>query len=180
METELGTMTPSETEFLSEKETVSIVPNFTLGKLYLISGDVGPFTPSIPVTVPLWLAISLKQWHKCRIVPPPWFDVETCENIKQEELGSEFFTAMPSGHYMEVAQLLYTHALSDIPHADEIRTLIKDIWDIRAAKLRNSIDMFMRSDETYARLNHLTVMEINTVRGILTKSLDRLHQLQKS
>jgi len=30
-------------EFLAERETVQIVPNFSNGKLYLIGGDVGPF-----------------------------------------------------------------------------------------------------------------------------------------
>lgn len=32
-----------EIEFLAEKSPVTIVPNFTHDKLYLISGDVGPF-----------------------------------------------------------------------------------------------------------------------------------------
>lgn len=38
-------------------------------------GDLGPFSPGLPVVVPLWLAINLKQRQKCRLIPPEWMDV---------------------------------------------------------------------------------------------------------
>jgi hypothetical protein len=44
-------------------------------------------------------------------------------------------------------------ATEDIPRADEIRTLIKDIWDLRMAKLRSSIDAFLKSDSTHAKVS---------------------------
>lgn len=107
-------MDPAEVEFLAEKETVKIIPNFSLDKVYLIGvrrpsrsfcgsswlcegaataakpptgsdpcccslccvqGDLGPFNPGLPVDVPVWLALNLKQRQKCRIVPPEWMDV---------------------------------------------------------------------------------------------------------
>lgn len=43
-------------------------------------------------------------------------------------------------------------ATDDIPHADEIRTLVKDIWDLRIAKLRSSIDTFVKSEATHAKV----------------------------
>lgn len=36
--------------------------------------------------------------------------------------------------------------------ADEIRTLVKDIWDVRMAKLRSSIDVFLKSEATHAKV----------------------------
>jgi len=36
-----------------------------------------------------------------------------------------FFTKMPSEHYMVEAHLLLGVAAEDIPHADEIRTILK-------------------------------------------------------
>ncbi|XP_048258508.1 DNA replication complex GINS protein PSF2-like [Haliotis rufescens] len=102
----LLSMDPSEVEFLAEKELVTIVPNFAQDKIYLISGDVGPFVPSIPLQVPLWMAVNLKQRQKCRILPPEWMDIEKLEEKKQEEIDSKFFTAMPSRFYIEVTQLL--------------------------------------------------------------------------
>ena len=47
-------------------------------------------------------------------------------------------------------------AAENIPRADLIRTLIKDIWDLRTAKLRSSIDTFIRSDTTHAKVNEAT------------------------
>lgn len=42
---------------------------------FLLQGDLGPFNPGLPVEVPVWLAINLKQRQKCRLVPPEWMDV---------------------------------------------------------------------------------------------------------
>ncbi|ESO82760.1 hypothetical protein LOTGIDRAFT_184530 [Lottia gigantea] len=173
-------MDPSEVEFLAEKDLVTVVPNFAQDKIYLISGDIGPFSPGLPVDIPLWMAVNLKQRHKCRIVPPEWMDVEKLEDKKQEETDSKFFTPMPSKYYMEVTQVLLKCATADIPRADDVRTLIKDIWDLRISKLRSSIDTFIKSDATHAKLNHLTLMEINTVRSFLTLSLDQLHLLRSN
>lgn len=171
-------MDPAEVEFLAEKESITVVPNFALDKIYLIGGDIGPFTAGLPIEVPLWMAINLKQRQKARIRPPDWMDVEKLQEKKQEETDSKFFTEMPCKHYMELTQLLLKYAMDDIPHADETRTLIKDIWDLRIAKLRSSIDTFVKSDATHAKLNHLTLMELNTVRPFLTRSLDQLHVLR--
>ncbi|XP_005107947.1 DNA replication complex GINS protein PSF2 [Aplysia californica] len=171
-------MDPAEVEFLAERELVKIVPNFTQDKIYLISGDIGPFSAGLPVSVPLWLAVNLKQRQKCRILPPDWMETEFLKEKKQEEADSRFFTPMPSPHYMELTQLLLQHATDDVPRADEVRTLIKDIWDLRIAKLRSSVDLFVKSEASHAKLNFLTVMEINTVRQFLTKALDHMHQLR--
>jgi len=173
-------MDPAEVEFLAENETVKIVPNFTQDKIYLISGDIGPFSAGLPVSVPTWLAVNLKQRQKCRIVPPDWMDLETLKDKKQEEADSRFFTEMPSPYYMEITQLILQHATDDVPRADDVRTIIKDIWDLRIAKLRSSIDVFVKSEATHAKLNYLTVLEINTVRQFLTKALDHMHTLRSN
>ncbi|GFU09225.1 DNA replication complex GINS protein PSF2 [Nephila pilipes] len=169
-------MEPSELEFLAEQESVTIIPNFSHGKLYLIRGDCGPFTPSIPVQVPLWMAINLRQRQKCRILSPEWMCVERLEEIKQEEIDSPIFTPMPSDYYREITRLLFDVAVPDISNADEIQTLVKDIWDIRMAKLRSSVDAFIKSGESHAQVDNLTVFEMNFARPLLTTAL---YQLQK-
>jgi GINS complex subunit 2 len=73
--------------------------------------------------VPLWLAINLKQRHKCRIEPPAWLSVgeqgyatssiqwfmattdELAEKVIAEKASTPF-TKMASPHYMELASLL--------------------------------------------------------------------------
>lgn len=149
-------------------------------KLYLIGGDLGPFNASLPIEVPLWLALNLCQRHKCRVQPPDWMNIQTLDLKKQEEQENKFFTVMPSSYYMEVTQLLLRHCLSDIPHADQVSALVKDIWDLRMAKLRTSIDAFIKSDSSHAKLNHLTLMELNTVRPFLTAALDQMQALRSN
>lgn len=43
-------------------------------------------------------------------------------------------------------------ASDNIPKADAIRTLIKDLWDTRMAKLRVSADSFVRQQEAHAKV----------------------------
>lgn len=171
-------MEPMEVEFLAEKQLITIVPNFSENKLCLISGEFGPFNPSMHTQVPLWLAINLRQRHKCRIEPPQWLNVDTLTEKKREEQESPVFTKMPSPHYMEVAMLVLNNAGEDVPRSDEVRALVKDIWDLRIAKLRKSVNLMVLQQEVYAKLDNLTVMEINTVRSFLTKTLDCLHTMK--
>ena len=69
-------MDPAEIEFLAEKEKIEIVPNFSHDVMYLIQGEVGPFRPGLPTSVPLWLAISLRQRQRCRFIQPDWMDTD--------------------------------------------------------------------------------------------------------
>lgn len=57
-------MDATEIEFLAEKAPVTIVPNFSQEKLYLISGDVGPFTPGENPFIPSEIPIFLLKWMK--------------------------------------------------------------------------------------------------------------------
>uniref|UniRef100_UPI00358EB721 DNA replication complex GINS protein PSF2 n=1 Tax=Myxine glutinosa TaxID=7769 RepID=UPI00358EB721 len=171
-------MEPAEVEFLAEKEMVSIIPNFSLDKIYLIGGDLGPFNPGLPVQVPVWLALNLKQRQKCRVQVPEWMDVEKLQEIKEQEQESDIFTPMPNPHYMELSKMLLHQAPDDIPNADDVRTLLKDVWDTRMAKLRLSMDSFVKRQESHAQLTNLTLMEINTVRPFLLEALNQLHRLR--
>lgn len=171
-------MDPDEVEFLGEKQYITIIPTFNSNVIHLISGDVGPFRASIPVRVPLWMAINLKQQQKCKIQQPDWMEVEKLEAVKENEKNSRTFTKMPDRHYIVVAKLLLGHASDDIPRADEIRTIIKDIWDIRMSKLRSSVDILVKSTGSYAAIDHLTSMEINSIRPILPHALDTIYRLK--
>lgn len=70
-------MDPSSLEYLAESsETISVVPNFSDGVMYFLSGDVGPFRAGLPLEVPLWVAAHLRQQRRCRIIQPEWLDPE--------------------------------------------------------------------------------------------------------
>ena len=53
--------------------------------------------------------------------------------------------------------------MDDIPRADEIRTLVKDIWDLGVAKLRSSVDTFVRSDSAHAMVCMLKNKNLNKI-----------------
>ena len=52
-----------------------------------------------------------------------------------------------------VTDWLWRSAADNVVKADEIRTLVKDVWDIRMAKLRSSVDVFLKSDATHAKVD---------------------------
>jgi len=172
-------MDPDEIEFLAENEFVEIIPNFPYKKIYLISGEIGPFRAGIPLRVPIWLAANLKARQKCRLVAPKWMDVDELELLKKEEADSPQFCKAPSEYYIIQAQILIRIADGDIPRADALRTVIKDIWDTRLAKLRTSVDSFIKHGGMHAKLDNLTSMEINAVRPLLPHALDFLNRLRK-
>ena len=41
-------------------------------------------------------------------------------------------------------------ASEDVPGADDVRALVKDIWDLRMAKLRKSTDLMVSEQESHA------------------------------
>jgi GINS complex subunit 2 len=77
--------TPAETEFFAEQELVEIVPNFRGNSLSFVQGTFGPFKPAKPVSVPLWLAVYLKQRKRCDIQIPAWLDIEFLKKVRAED-----------------------------------------------------------------------------------------------
>ncbi|KAL0270670.1 UNVERIFIED_CONTAM: hypothetical protein PYX00_008004 [Menopon gallinae] len=128
-------MDPAEVEFLAENEMVTIIPNFNYSKIFFIVDEVGPFRAGMPLRVPIWLAINLKSRQKCRIIPPDWMDLEKLEELKEEEIRSDYFCKVPSEYYIVITQLLLNVADGDIPRSEALRTIIKDIWDKRQGEI---------------------------------------------
>jgi GINS complex subunit 2 len=170
----------SVSEFLAEKEYISIIPNFNSPFIRLLRETVGPFEAGLRVDVQLWIAIHLKQRQKCRIVPPDWLKVEFLETLRETETNGHLFAEMPNPNYMEIAQLLLQYAGDDIPQSSTIKTLICDISDVRMAKLRNNMDIFVKSEGSYAQVNNLTQFEICRIRDFFTSALNHLQILQEA
>ncbi|CAB4055709.1 GINS2 [Lepeophtheirus salmonis] len=171
-------MDSAEIEFLAETESIKIVPNFSHGVIYLFQGDIGPFRAGIPLEVPVWLGLNLRQRQKCRLVQPSWMNPQELTEIKEKEKESQFFTPMPVANAFVLTQLILDVATSDLSESDEIRTILKDIWDIRQSKLRKSVDAFVRSGMLHAKLDHLHLIELNTVRPLLPATLDQINRLE--
>lgn len=177
-------MEPSEIEFLAESLPVTIVPNFTQGsaedRIYLLGGEVGPFRAGIPVSVPLWAALSLRSRKKCRVRQPDFLEADRLEEALAAERESQFFTPLPSPHLFSAARLVMDAALEDLTGADRARAALKDLWDVRQAKLRRSVDAFVQSGLQHAKLDHLQLIELNSVRPLLPLTLDHVYRMERA
>ncbi|KAL5112093.1 DNA replication complex GINS protein PSF2 [Taenia crassiceps] len=171
-------MDPNELEFLAECELVTIVPRIRMESIDLMETQVGPFYPNIPTDVPFWVALYLRQQQKCRIVPPSWLSVARLLEFKEAEELNTGCTTPPHPHYAELATLLLQHALEDIPNHEQIRTLVKDLWDARVGKFVASANNFILSSASTARVSQLTALELATARNLLTNCLDQLAALR--
>ena len=77
------------------------------------------------------MALNLRQRQKCRIVQPEWMTPERLEAARDAERESPFFAELPASDLFAVAQLVLDVALVDLSNADRVKSLIKDLWDIR-------------------------------------------------
>lgn len=84
---------------------------------------------------------------------------------------------------MVVSKLMFSNAADDVPNLDEIKTLIKDIFDIRSAKLRSAIDSVIDGDgsDTNKNVNfdNVSLLELHTVRPFLPHALDLVSRLER-
>ena len=94
--------------------------------------------------------------------------------VRDDEKEEKLFTSLPASDLFVVANLLLDVASEDIEKAADVRTVLKDIWDIRQAKLRKSVDDFMSKHVLFAKLNHLQLIELNTVRPLFPHALDQV------
>ncbi|KAL3098922.1 hypothetical protein niasHT_024677 [Heterodera trifolii] len=170
-------MDPSLCEFFAENELIRIVPNFNDRTVHLFCGDFGPFEAGAPVTVPFWLAMLLKRRRKCTIIPPDWLSVDELKRMIVAEAEQRAFAPIPEC-FFELSNLLMLNAREDVEQYEQLKTLVKDLWDKREAKMRTSTIKFLGQYEIgHAQLDNLTRMEICCARATLiegSKQLDRL------
>merc|ERR1719167_1598191 len=109
--------------------------------------------------------MHLKSKQRCRIVTPDWMEASRLEEVRDQEREEALFTELPAKDMFAVANLVMDVGAQDIEKADEVRTLLKDIWDLRQAKLRKGVNGFIQSGNLQARLNNLQIqrMDLSTM-----------------
>ena len=154
--------------FKAEDEHISIVPNFNSNVLHFLNGDFGPFHSNLATDIPIWLALALKERHKCRIEAPMWLTADILKATLEEEKNRPEFSNNVPFHYIEISHILFNHASDNIEDVDHVRTLIEDISTARAEKLRGGanqvIDLAKDGDIPGAKMNGVSHMEINNIR----------------
>uniref|UniRef100_A0AC34REX9 DNA replication complex GINS protein PSF2 n=1 Tax=Panagrolaimus sp. JU765 TaxID=591449 RepID=A0AC34REX9_9BILA len=194
-------MDPKQCDFLFENELIEIVPNFTSDRLELICGSTNAFEPGIPMKVPVWLALHLRKRQKCVINPPSWMNLAELQQMATSEAKSDGFSEIPERffemshvlltheaksdgfseipeRFFEMSHVLLTQCKEDIENLEQMRTLVKDIWDMRTSKMKTSTINFLgdepRSD---VQIDNITQFEIAHVRGFLSSSLSTIADL---
>lgn len=162
-------------EFLAEDELVEINPTFKYTQqLHLISGDFGPFHPSVPIKVPIWLALNLSRQHKCSILPPNWITT-LCQ---QDELNESDLSAMPSEFWREIIKLLEENYEGSVncSHLIERReSILRKSTHELFRHAERQITNFLTSDVT---LHNVSRAELQKVKEILQKCFNHLQQLR--
>ena len=67
---------------------------------------------------------------------PEWMEIGVLEEVKEAEKEEPLFTKLPNENLFVISNLIMDVATPDLNKVDEIKTIIKDVWDTRQAKLR--------------------------------------------
>jgi GINS complex subunit 2 len=70
-------------------------------------------------------------------------------------------------HWLELAETLLAHAADDLPQAPEVRTLLRDLQEVRAAKLRSSTTTQLHNGGGVVGLRGVGAMELAESRGFV-------------
>lgn len=104
----LAGMHPAEIEFMAENEIVQIVPTFNhTSHIHLICGSYGPFRAGLPLNVPIWVAMNLRQKKTCRILAPDWMAVDKLQERLEEEKANKYGPPIYTGTGLFNLNLFY-------------------------------------------------------------------------
>ena len=131
------------------------------------------------IEVPLWLALFFKKRDKCRLTPPGWLKPEALERtLADERTNTGHFAEIPF-HYIEVAKELLECAADDIPEVHRVRSLLKDIEDVRRGKVERGLRNFDQNTMS-VKLTNLSAMELNRIRTVAAGALDEMRSFVPS
>ena len=175
-------VSPEEIEYVAENILVTVVPKFELQVLYMMEGEYGPFVAQTPVEVPLWLAIHLKKIQRANIKCPSWLDVDHLTALLDEEKRDPNLSQKLPFHYIEIATIFFSDAPDDVEDLDRLRTLVEDISNIRATKLRKGMESVMDSvkgqSNASVRLTGISALELNKIRPSFLHGLEMFWKMR--
>jgi GINS complex subunit 2 len=83
-------------------------------------------------------------------------------------------------HWLEFAEMLLAHASDDIPSASEVRSLLRDLQEVRAAKMRSSTAQLEGGVDGVMSLRGVGAMELAESRGFVTGVVDGVRKIGAS
>lgn len=171
---------------------------------YPSQGPIPALQPPYRSSIPLWLALLLKRQRRANIVPPPWLSPPSLESILKLETTLTPFSPPPSQqaplsnstlsppflpsatadappdalpyHWLEMGEMLLDAAPDDIPDPDVTRRLMRDLREVRMAKLRAGVGVLEGGREV--NMNGVGGMEIAEGRAFIAGVMDGLRWVQ--
>ncbi|CAO1628762.1 unnamed protein product [Sympodiomycopsis kandeliae] len=166
---------PSEVEYLATSSTdVQIVPLTSIDKARFLSGVYGPFRPPQRTTVPLWLALNLKKKSKCYIVPPEWMLIDNLKEILHTETTTLAFAEVPF-HYVSISKVILDVAPDDVPQADEVRAMLKDLREARQSKISQGLQML---NPFHLEMSNISYSELCELRPFFGTAFSHLRAMR--
>ncbi|KND92970.1 DNA replication complex GINS protein PSF2 [Tolypocladium ophioglossoides CBS 100239] len=90
----------------------------------------------------------------------------------------------PSGalpyHWFELAEMLLAHAADDVYSASEVRSLLRDLQEVRAAKMRTSTTLLESGVDGVMSLRGVGAMELAESRGFVTGVVEGVRKIGAS
>ncbi|KJZ79168.1 DNA replication complex GINS protein PSF2 [Hirsutella minnesotensis 3608] len=90
----------------------------------------------------------------------------------------------PSGalpyHWLELAEILLAHAADDIHSSSEVRSLLRDLQEVRAAKMRASTAQLESGVDGVMSLRGVGAMELAESRGFVTAVVEGVRKIGAS
>lgn len=128
-------------DFISQETMIDIMPKFELGRIQFLNSKYGPFSPNYPVSVPLWLALFLRETNTCSIRPPREMTVDFLMQALQFEAENDLqFLPLPF-HFFSLVRQILRYAASDIPDAAVVHRLVDELEQRRISKITKNINV---------------------------------------
>lgn len=159
-------------------------------------GPIPPLQPPYRASIPLWLGLLLKRQHRANIVPPPWLIPSSLDSLLRLENSLVAFSPPPppstSGvsppfvpsatasapqdalpfHWLELGEMLLDAAADDIPEPNTVRRLMRDLREVRMAKMRAGVGVLEGNREV--KMNGVGGMEVAEGRAFILGVVDGL------
>ncbi|EON62711.1 hypothetical protein W97_01935 [Coniosporium apollinis CBS 100218] len=201
-------LTPPEVAFLCEMELVTVIPRQRLESLELLGGPTAALFPPHRSNIPLWLALLLKRQRRANISPPPWLTPTSLSAILEFEIehSKEAFSPPPrlapsAGsnntsppfllsatsdappealpyHWLELGEILLEAAPDDFEEPDQVRRLMRDLREVRTAKLRAGVAVLDAGGGV--KMNGVGGMEVAEGRAFIGGVIDGLRKIGAS
>ncbi|ODA77915.1 hypothetical protein RJ55_06518 [Drechmeria coniospora] len=83
-------------------------------------------------------------------------------------------------HWFELAEMLLAHAADDVPSASDVRSLLRDLQEVRAAKMRASTQQLETGVDGVMSLRGVGAMELAESRGFVTGVVEGVRKIGAS